>query len=85
MASNGIHIETDEAEPAPIPMAEAYLADFGDPDALPVEDVEAEEHVAYEARDFGTADEAQPDTQGDEPLEAELGDDGQGDLAPEDL
>jgi hypothetical protein len=30
-------------------------------------------------------DAAQPDTQGDEPLEAELGEDGQGDLAPEDL
>ena len=26
-----------------------------------------------------------PDTQGDDPLEAELGEDGQGDLAPEDL
>ena len=30
-------------------------------------------------------EEAQPETQGDEPLEAELGEDGQGDLAPEDL
>jgi len=28
--------------------------------------------------------EEQPDTQGDSPLEAELGEDGQGDLAPED-
>jgi len=28
---------------------------------------------------------AQPETQGDSPLEAELGEDGQGDLAPEDL
>ncbi|WP_435748543.1 hypothetical protein [Microbacterium sp. PMB16] len=27
---------------------------------------------------------AQPETQGDEPLDAELGEDGQGDLAPED-
>ena len=27
----------------------------------------------------------QPDTQGDTPIEAELGEDGQGDLAPEDL
>ena len=27
----------------------------------------------------------QPDTQGDDPLEAELGEDGQGDLSPEDL
>jgi hypothetical protein len=26
----------------------------------------------------------QPETQGDEPLDAELGEDGQGDLAPED-
>ena len=29
-------------------------------------------------------DEDQPETQGDEPLEADLGEDGQGDLAPED-
>lgn len=29
-------------------------------------------------------DALQPETQGDEPLEAELGEDGQGDLAPED-
>lgn len=29
-------------------------------------------------------DAEQPETQGDEPLEAELGDDGQGDLAPGD-
>lgn len=28
---------------------------------------------------------AQPETQGDEPLDAGLGDEGQGDLAPEDL
>lgn len=28
---------------------------------------------------------AQPETQGESPIEAELGDDGQGDLAPEDL
>ncbi|CAH0171328.1 MULTISPECIES: hypothetical protein [unclassified Microbacterium] len=27
----------------------------------------------------------QPETQGDDPVEAELGDEGQGDLAPEDL
>jgi hypothetical protein len=30
-------------------------------------------------------DEAQPDTQGEDPITAELGDDGQGDLAPEDV
>ncbi|KJQ52483.1 hypothetical protein [Microbacterium sp. SA39] len=30
------------------------------------------------------SDVEQPETQGDEPLEAELGEDGQGDLAPED-
>lgn len=28
---------------------------------------------------------AQPETQGDEPVSAELGEDGQGDVAPEDL
>lgn len=35
------------------------------------------------AQTFPT-DTEQPETQGDDPLEAELGDDGQGDLAPED-
>ena len=30
-------------------------------------------------------DQEQPESQGDEPVEAELGEDGQGDLAPEDL
>lgn len=29
-------------------------------------------------------DTQQPDTQGDDPIDAELGEDGQGDLAPED-
>lgn len=31
------------------------------------------------------SDDQQPDTQGEDPIEAELGEDGQGDLAPEDL
>lgn len=48
------------------------------------EDIEAERQALDEV-DFGIADEAQPDTQGEEPLDAELGPDGQGDLAPEDL
>lgn len=45
-----------------------------------------EEIVSSREPDDGTlpADLEQPETQGDEPLEAELGEDGQGDLAPED-
>ena len=31
------------------------------------------------------SDQEQPESQGDEPVEAELGEEGQGDLAPEDL
>lgn len=34
--------------------------------------------------DTNAADALQPETQGDEPIEAELGEEGQGDLAPED-
>ncbi|GAB3603328.1 hypothetical protein [Microbacterium aureliae] len=36
------------------------------------------------AVDTHAGDLDQPDTQGEDPLEAELGEDGQGDLAPED-
>lgn len=36
-------------------------------------------------RDDLPADDAQPDTQGDDPLTAALGDEGQGDIAPEDV
>ncbi|MFS0894835.1 hypothetical protein [Microbacterium sp. 179-I 3D3 NHS] len=47
-----------------------------------------EEEDQVESTDFsdGTlpTDTEQPESQGDEPLDAELGDDGQGDLAPED-
>ena len=34
--------------------------------------------------DADPSDAEQPETQGDDPVEAELGEDGQGDLAPED-
>lgn len=49
------------------------------------DDFAAEEQREEEAEGLGISDEAQPDTQGEDPLEAELGEDGQGDLAPEDL
>ncbi|MET0295858.1 MAG: sugar ABC transporter ATPase [Microbacterium sp.] len=50
----------------------------GDPAEIPADDDE------IPAEDLpGFAEE--PDTQGASPVEAELGDDGQGDLAPEDL
>ena len=49
-----------------------------DPDELPDPD---DEIPAEDLPGFG----AQPETQGDEPVSADLGEDGQGDLAPEDL
>jgi len=91
MARNdfGMHVVRDDTEEIPvIPAADAELRDFGEvgeAEPLPDEDVEAEEHVAFEDHDFGTPDAAQPETQGEEPLVAAIGDDGQGDLAPEDL
>lgn len=90
MTSNdfGMHIVNDDDETPMIPAADAELRDFGEvgeAEALPEEDVEAQEHVAFEARDFGVPGDAQPDTQGEDPLVAELGDDGQGELSPGDL
>lgn len=66
------------------------IEDFGElPDVETTEtdddDFAAEEQREEEAEGFGISDEAQPDTQGEDPLEAELGEEGQGDLAPEDL
>jgi hypothetical protein len=49
-----------------------------DPDEIPSDDDE------IPAADQ-PSEELQPDTQGDSLIEAELGEDGQGDLAPEDL
>lgn len=49
-----------------------------DPAELPHED---DQIPAYDL----PTDAMQPETQGEDPIEAELGDDGQGDLAPEDL
>lgn len=49
-----------------------------DPDEIPGDDDQ------IPPSDLPT-DDMQPDTQGDNPLEAELGEDGQGDLSPEDL
>ena len=53
---------------------------------VPEEEETVEARAAEQDSSDGVfpADVAQPETQGDDPLEAELGDDGQGDLAPED-
>lgn len=83
--SDGIHIETDEFDDAPIPGGEArYVDEIGDPESLPDEDVEAEEDVELEEDGYDIPDDAQPDSQGEDPLLAELGEDGQGELSPED-
>lgn len=61
---------------------------MSNPDALAGQDALAGEGDRLGA-DFtdGTfpTDTGQPETQGDEPLDAELGDDGQGDIADDDL
>ena len=63
------------ADPADLDAATATGADPAeipeDDDQIPASDLPGEA--------------LQPESQGDSPLEAELGDDGQGDLAPEDL
>lgn len=90
MAKNdfGMHIVSDDAEEVRIiPTVDAELRDFGEigvAEAVDPDDVEAERHAAYEAHDFGVATAAQPDTQGADPIDAALGEDGQGDLGPGD-
>ncbi|WP_241245776.1 sugar ABC transporter ATPase [Microbacterium sp. 4R-513] len=61
-------------------------ADAEDPDILAVDTDEYsdEPHMGSVPRVLGE-DEYMPDTQGEDPIYAELGDEGQGDLAPEDL
>lgn len=59
--------------------------DIGEPDGLPEEDFEAEDDEELEAGGYGIPDDAQPDSQGEDPFVSELGEEGQGDLAPEDL
>lgn len=49
-----------------------------DPDEIP----DPEDEIPFEDLHDQAA---QPETQGDEPVSAELGEDGQGDVAPEDL
>jgi len=60
--------------------------DFGEPEVRSSVDgeVDAEAVHEFESEDFGIPDDAQPESQGDEPFHAEIGDEGQGDLAPED-
>lgn len=62
------------ADPADL---DAETATGDDPDQIPSDedDIPASDLPGVSA---------QPETQGDDPLDAELGDDGQGDLAPED-
>lgn len=53
-------------------------------DTTPNSDASAAASEDIPATDL-PSDTAQPETQGTDPVEAELGDEGQGDLAPEDL
>lgn len=60
--------------PDRVEQRDAENTDPADAEAVP------EEETADDRADEGD----QPETQGDEPLEADLGEDGQGDLSPED-
>jgi len=87
-SDEGIHIESGDADESPIPSSDTEPRDpddIGTADPLPEEDVEAEEQEELEAEGYGIPDEAQPETQGEDPFVAELGEEGNGDLAPEDL
>jgi hypothetical protein len=86
-SDDGIHIESADTA-GEIPSADAEPRspeEIGEPDPLPEEDVEAEEQEILEEEGLGIPDEAQPETQGEDPFEAELGGEGKGDVAPEDL
>lgn len=43
------------------------------------------EHQRYGTEDIGTPSALQPQSQGDDPIYAEMGDEGQGDLSPNDM
>ncbi len=88
MARDGFQIEFGDPDEAPIPDEDEDardVDDIGEDESLPDEDFEAEEDEELEARGYGIPDDAQPESQGEDPFEAELGDEGQGDLSPEDL
>jgi len=85
--SDGIHIESDRPDEAAIPDAEIESRSFddvGEAESLPDEDVEAEEDLRLEGDGYGVPEDAQPESQGEDPLISELGEEGQGELAPED-
>lgn len=87
-SDEGIHMQSDEAADAAIPNPDTEQREpeeIGEADPLPGEDVEAEEAENVEEDGLGVPEESQPESQGQDPFEVELGDDGQGDLAPEDL
>lgn len=76
-------------DPAQVEWDRTTLADEGvatDADtATGADPAEIPDDADEVPRDDLVPEEAQPETQGESPFEAELGDEGQGDLAPEDL
>ncbi|TDN92019.1 hypothetical protein [Microbacterium sp. BK668] len=66
--------------------ADSEGADATDPDIIAndPDEYSGEPHMGSVPRVLGE-EEYMPDTQGEDPLYAELGDEGQGDLAPEDM
>lgn len=69
MARDGFHIEPEDLD------ATETVVD---------EDVEAAEDEELEELGYGIPDDAQPESQGADPFLSEIGEDGQGDLSPED-
>ena len=92
LRDNDTSIEPDATlDPAQAEWDRTIALDEGrDPDAVEVTATGADPaEIPRDDDEIPAADlpseEAQPETQGDDPLAAELGEDGQGDLAPEDL
>jgi len=69
MAIDSFHIEPEDLDASDVEIDE---------------DFEAGEDEELEALGYGTPDDAQPESQGEDPFMSEIGDEGQGDLSPED-
>ena len=90
MSSNGMHLEPESDDvtqslPVDPDIQEVEVQGPDEDDEIEVDDVQAEIDRVDEARGYGVSEAAQPDSQGQDPFLAEIGENGQGDLAPEDL
>lgn len=80
MASNGMHVVPGDEGP--------WDVDEFTPEDLDPEDLEGSDDADVEGldldREWSLPDDPQPDSQGEDPFVSEIGDEGQGDLSPED-